>query len=75
MSDCCAAPGWAILGGEFETGLCELAARLAANTPAAVQPPLISLERQQFIVPDRQGLPPLGAYAQLVVNHGTRRVP
>jgi radical SAM superfamily enzyme YgiQ (UPF0313 family) len=63
-----------ILGGEFETGLCELAARLAANTPAAVQPPLISLERQQFIAPDRQGLPPLGAYAQLVVNHGTRRV-
>ena len=64
-----------ILGGEFETGLCELAARLAANTPEAAQPPLISLERQQFIVPDRQGLPPLGAYAQLVVNHGTRRVP
>jgi radical SAM superfamily enzyme YgiQ (UPF0313 family) len=30
--------------------------------------PLISLARQQFITPDRAGLPPLAAYAQLVVN-------
>jgi radical SAM superfamily enzyme YgiQ (UPF0313 family) len=68
-----------ILGGEFESGLRELAGRLSADTqmptPAPVpKPPVISTDRQQFLVPDRQGLPPLGAYAQLVVNNGTRRV-
>ena len=30
--------------------------------------------RQQFLVPDRTGLPPLGAYAQLVTADGRRRV-
>ncbi len=35
---------------------------------------MISTARQQFLVPDRRGLPPLGAYAQLVVRDGTRRV-
>ena len=68
-----------ILGGEFESGLRELAGRLSADTqmpaPAAVaQPAVISTDRQEFLVPDRQGLPPLGAYAQLVVQDGTRRV-
>jgi radical SAM superfamily enzyme YgiQ (UPF0313 family) len=76
-----------ILGGEFESGLCDLARRLSmdtqADTPApgtldtaAPGPklPVISTDRQQFLVPDRKGLPPLGAYAQLVVKDGTRRV-
>src|ERR1017187_1173862 len=68
-----------ILGGEFETGLRELAGRLSADTqkpaPATVpKPAVISTDRQQFLVPDRQGLPPLGACAQLVVKDGTRRV-
>ena len=68
-----------VLGGEFETGLRELAGRLSLDpemrAPAAVpKPPVISTDRQQFLVPDRQGLPPLGAYAQLVVPDGTRRV-
>ena len=58
-----------ILGGEFEAGLVELASR-RRNGGA----PLISLDRQQFQVPDRTGLPPLGAYAQLVVGRTTRRV-
>jgi radical SAM superfamily enzyme YgiQ (UPF0313 family) len=62
-----------ILGGEFESGLCELVARLDSGASAGERP-LISIERQQFLPPDRQGLPPLGAYAQLVVNQGTRRV-
>src|SRR6516225_9719511 len=57
-----------ILGGEFESGLCELARRLQEGTPAAPKPATISTERQQFLVPDRKGLPPLGAYAQLVVE-------
>jgi radical SAM superfamily enzyme YgiQ (UPF0313 family) len=65
-----------ILGGEFEAGLRELARRLSGGgTPVPVHlPATISTDRQQFIVPDRQGLPPLGAYAQLVVKDGTRRV-
>ena len=64
-----------ILGGEFEAGLRDLARRLSGDTPGPVpQPAMISTDRQQFLVPDRQGLPPLGAYAQLVVKDGTRRV-
>ena len=70
-----------ILGGEFESGLRDLARRLSADTPATAPSatpvpklPVISTGRQQFLVPDRTGLPPLGAYAQLVVKDGTRRV-
>jgi radical SAM superfamily enzyme YgiQ (UPF0313 family) len=63
-----------ILGGEFEQGLRDLARQAGAPTffvgPTAL--PQISLARQQFLVPDRTGLPPLSAYAQLVAN-GTRR--
>jgi len=62
-----------ILGGEFESGLVELARRLSMGDRAD-QLKLISLERQHLLVPDRNGLPPLGAYAQLVVGATTRRV-
>ncbi|MDQ6665075.1 MAG: CUAEP/CCAEP-tail radical SAM protein [Acidobacteriota bacterium] len=50
----------AILGGEFEPGLVELAN--TGRAPAAA----ISLERQRFATPDRAGLPPLTAYAKLL---------
>ena len=64
-----------ILGGEFESGLRDLARHLSDGAAAPVPKfPVISTGRQQFLVPDRQGLPPLGAYAQLVVRDGTRRV-
>ena len=64
-----------ILGGEFEQPLADLARRLAAGTAVAVnRPPLISLGRQRFLVPDRQGLPPLDSYAHLAVNGSLRRV-
>jgi radical SAM superfamily enzyme YgiQ (UPF0313 family) len=64
-----------ILGGEFESGLRDLARHLSGGTAApAPKFPVISTGRQQFLVPDRTGLPPLGAYAQLVVKDGTRRV-
>jgi len=64
-----------ILGGEFETGLVDLACRLSSGEAERNGgSPLISLDRQQFHVPDRSGLPPLGAYAQLVVGRTTRRV-
>jgi hypothetical protein len=62
-----------VLGGEFETGLRELAQSLERRTAPPARP-LTILPRQQFLVPDRAGLPPLGAYAQLVVPGGTRRV-
>jgi len=65
-----------VIGGEFEQPLVELARRLAAglNGSGVAAEPLVSLDRQQFRVPDRTGLPPLTSYANLVVNGGTRRV-
>ncbi len=65
-----------ILGGEFEAGLVRLAKRLAGsphNHPPAEerQPePVISLDRQQFLIPDRSGLPDLSHYARLVTPAG-----
>ena len=67
-----------VIGGEFEQGLRDLARRLSAaragESPGPQSEPLISLSRQQFLVPDRAGLPPLGAYAQLRTADSTRRV-
>ena len=67
-----------VIGGEFEQGLRDLARRLRASgdgeRPTRQPEPLISLDRQQFLVPDRTGLPPLGAYAQLRTGETTRRV-
>jgi radical SAM superfamily enzyme YgiQ (UPF0313 family) len=54
-----------LAGGEFEEALLTL----VRPGPA----PLISLARQQFLVPDRTGLPPLARYAQLVMPGGARR--
>jgi radical SAM superfamily enzyme YgiQ (UPF0313 family) len=59
-----------ILGGEFEQGLRDLARNASS---AAATPPQVSLARQRFLVPDRTGLPPLGAYAQLVAGDARRR--
>src|SRR5580698_3330250 len=56
-----------ILGGEFEQGLVDLAR-------GAFDAPPISLHRQQFIMPDRSGLPSLAVYAQLMLDGSTRRV-
>ena len=50
-----------IIGGEFEQPLLDLA-------NGVDRAKCVSLERQNFLVPDRTGLPPLGAYAQLVMN-------
>ncbi len=66
-----------ILGGEFETGLVQLAQRLAGSTvahqPASAQlEPLVSLDRQRFLVPDRRGIPDLAHYAHLVLGDGQR---
>lgn len=71
-----------ILGGEFEEGLASLYARLgggpvgaALRRPATPQSePLISLSRQQFLVPDRSGLVPLKRYAHVVLPNDEHRV-
>jgi radical SAM superfamily enzyme YgiQ (UPF0313 family) len=68
-----------ILGGEFEEGLAQLAALLANNghAPPAItsgDPPLISLNRQQFRVPQRAGLPALANYAHLILPDGGYRI-
>jgi radical SAM superfamily enzyme YgiQ (UPF0313 family) len=64
-----------ILGGEFEQPLLDLARRLEKEGGAGAQrEPLISLDRQNFIPPDRTGLPALGGYARLQANGASKRV-
>jgi radical SAM superfamily enzyme YgiQ (UPF0313 family) len=65
-----------ILGGEFESGLVSLMRRLrdGAVSPGEQLEPVISLDRQPFVLPDRSGLPPLERYASLLVDGGERVV-
>jgi radical SAM superfamily enzyme YgiQ (UPF0313 family) len=63
-----------ILGGEFEQPLVDLVARLAQSGAGPQREPLISLERQTFVTPDRSGLPGLGGYARLLGNGSSKRV-
>ncbi|MBI4466067.1 MAG: radical SAM protein [Acidobacteria bacterium] len=64
-----------LLGGEFEEGLVQLAGRLEQGHSQGPQPePLISLAREQFLVPDRSDLVPLARYARLRVNGESRTV-
>lgn len=68
-----------IIGGEFETQLVLLYRRLESIRASTVDwkstesqtIPSVSLERQQFIVPDRSGLPDPPKYARLIWNGGT----
>src|SRR5712692_1996251 len=62
-----------ILGGEFEPGLVSLLERLRAGRPVPQTEPLISLDRLQFLTPDRSRLLPLGEYARLIAGDGRRR--
>jgi radical SAM superfamily enzyme YgiQ (UPF0313 family) len=67
----------AILGGEFEQELVNLAERLqsADHGEASSQTEqLISLERLNFEVPDRTGMPPIAKYAHLVIPGGGFRI-
>jgi radical SAM superfamily enzyme YgiQ (UPF0313 family) len=68
-----------ILGGEFEAGLVALAQRLMdresdAETERGQLEETITLQRQQFRVPDRAGLPDLGRYAHVTLPDGQARV-
>jgi radical SAM superfamily enzyme YgiQ (UPF0313 family) len=59
-----------ILGGEFEEGLAQLAARLTSNEEQKTRQqsePYISIARLAFEVPDRSGMPPIEKYAHLIV--------
>src|SRR5262249_32564719 len=66
-----------ILGGEFESGLVQLAERLeraTENGHVHQVEPKISLERLTFEIPDRLSLPGLQGYAHLVVPGEGHRV-
>ncbi len=63
-----------ILGGEFEPGLVSLLDRLATPGHEAQTEPLISLDRLQFRVPLRMGLPPLEKYARLQTGGSSKQV-
>lgn len=62
-----------LLGGEFEPGLLDLAERLRRGEPVRQQEALVSVARQEFLVPDRTGLPPLTRYASLLPGEGPPR--
>jgi radical SAM superfamily enzyme YgiQ (UPF0313 family) len=61
-----------ILGGEFEPGLVSMLERLSAGSTLQTEP-LISLDRLQFQVPQRSGLPPLEKYSRLQTGDGSKR--
>lgn len=66
-----------ILGGEFEGGLVALLKRLSAGDSGhreAQTEPVISLDRQSFMVPDRSRLAGLNRYAYLTLPDGERRI-
>lgn len=68
--------GGTILGGEFESGLVSLYKRLSTNGSLALEPqsePVISLIKQDFRVPRREGLPRLSRYAYVDLGQGRRR--
>jgi radical SAM superfamily enzyme YgiQ (UPF0313 family) len=66
-----------VLGGEFEAGLGSVIERLRAAPAGAKKvfqiEPVVSLAKQQFVVPDRSGLAALSKYAQLEVGDGQSR--
>jgi len=62
-----------ILGGEFEAGLVSLARGLREGGIEVPGESTISLERQRFLVPDRDGLAPLVRYAHLYLADRRRR--
>lgn len=61
-----------ILGGEFENGLLQLCNRLrgASGAMGSQEEPVVSLDRQHFLPPDRTGLPDLSRYARLSTGDG-----
>jgi radical SAM superfamily enzyme YgiQ (UPF0313 family) len=62
-----------VLGGEYEPGLVSLVRRLRAGKTGTQTEPEISLERIDFIAPQRGRLPALTRYAGLILPDGSRR--
>jgi len=62
-----------LIGGEFEPALARLADTLATTDASPAAATIVSRQRQQFVVPQRAGLPPLDEYAHLVTADGRRR--
>jgi radical SAM superfamily enzyme YgiQ (UPF0313 family) len=60
-----------ILGGEFEKGLVSMAKRIQAGEGETQTEPETSLEKIEFIAPDRSKLPPLSKYAGLINPDGS----
>jgi radical SAM superfamily enzyme YgiQ (UPF0313 family) len=64
----------AVIGGEFEEPLAALAAEVGScRRHQFARLPVVSLGRQDFLVPDRAGLPVLSEYAFLTLPDGSRR--
>jgi radical SAM superfamily enzyme YgiQ (UPF0313 family) len=68
----------AVLGGEFEEDLVRWVEKWSSGQKGESMidsaPGTVSLRRQQFIRPDRSGLPPLGRYARLALPNGQERI-
>lgn len=62
-----------VLGGEVEPALVSLVQRLRAGHGVQTEP-LVSLDKIDFLLPDRSGLPPIERYAHLIVPDGADKV-
>jgi radical SAM superfamily enzyme YgiQ (UPF0313 family) len=62
-----------IIGGEFEQPLANLLASSAATRPQSETGEIVSLAKQRFRRPVREGLAPLSHYAHLLMPDGSRR--
>ena len=63
----------AVFGGEFEPGLVSLAKRLMDGDTGVQAGPSVCLDKINFVLPDRSGLPSLANYAKLVLPDGENR--
>ncbi|MFV1973956.1 MAG: CUAEP/CCAEP-tail radical SAM (seleno)protein [Thiohalobacterales bacterium] len=62
-----------VFGGEFEPGLVSLATRLMNGNTGNQVEPSVCLDKINFILPDRSGLPALSNYAKLLLPNGETR--
>lgn len=63
-----------VIGGEFEEELSALVSEIAAGENSQRTLPIVSLRKQDFLVPDRTSLPALSRYSRLVLPDGSERV-
>ncbi len=63
-----------VLGGEVEPALLSLVQRLQRGDAGVQTEPVVSLDKIDFIVPDRSSLPELARYAHLILGENETRV-